>query len=81
MEQENELHQLHAITALQNTSVSFIEQNLMEESILEEEFPSWDTSSSDDTDIEQNSTSVCLDIQESDKADGDLGNSHPGDCT
>jgi hypothetical protein len=54
MKEEAELHQLHAIATLQNSSIeqiSFIENNLMEESIIEEDFPSWyDISSASDTD-------------------------------
>jgi hypothetical protein len=82
MEQE-ELHQLNAISTFQNTSMeqfSFIQQNIMEDSILEEEFPSWDDSSSE-SENDPNSTSILLDTQESDTLNGDLGNSSPGKDT
>jgi hypothetical protein len=84
MEDDDELHQLNAITTQQNSSIeqiSFIAQSLMEQSILEDDFPSWDDSSSDDEQAEQNSTSRCRDTNDSNDLDRDLGNSNPGDCT
>jgi hypothetical protein len=81
--QDSELHQLHAIIALQNSSIeqiSFIEQTLMEDSIIEEEFPAWDDISSAE-ESEQKSTSTFLDTQDSNTRDGDLGNPNPGQDT
>jgi hypothetical protein len=80
---EEELHQLHAITTLQNSSIeqiSFIERNTMEESISEEDFPSWDDSSSE-SETDPNSTSIQSKPQEPDCNNGDLGNSYPGQDT
>jgi hypothetical protein len=87
MEQDLELHQLNALTNIQNSSleqISFIAQNLMEESILEEDFPSWDDYTSE-SEADPSSTSILdkstADNQDTNHINGDLGDQNPGQGT
>jgi hypothetical protein len=86
MESESELHQLHAITNLQHSSmeqISFIAQNIMEESIIEE-FPPWDDDSSE-SEVDLTATSLLetsnLENQDNEESKRDLGNNDPGQGT
>jgi hypothetical protein len=78
----NELHQMHAVTTLQNSSIeqiSFIQPPL-DESTIDEDLIAWDDFTTDDE--EQSANNLSLNItQEQDDEQGYLGQSDRGGST
>jgi hypothetical protein len=81
-ENNNELHQLHAIATLQNNSfnqLSFIAHQTMDESNIEEELLTWDSDSTDNDESESNPGN--LNTQEQNNSQDDPEHHNPGEDT
>jgi hypothetical protein len=80
-DQNDELHQMHAIASLQEHSInqlSFIDHPSMDVSAIDEDLLPWDDLSSNTDGSEQN---LSLDTQQQDTHQDDPGHPNPGEST